>query len=180
MVIRDTIESDLDITSLEILGATHAFTPSLNPDRSLSFTFNNINLPDSTSDLAGSQGAISFRIKPRAGITFGDVLENTAAIYFDFNPPIITNTTSHVVDFSTAMRDTQRTTLQVAPNPAADVLRVTVEGNSGAVQVFGMDGRQVNAPVTKRSNGWDMDVSDLDPGTYIVRTEYSSARFVKR
>lgn len=180
VVIRDTIESDLDISSLEILGATHAFTPSFNPDRSLSFTFNNINLPDSTSDLAGSQGAISFRIKPRAGITIGDVLENTAAIYFDFNPPIFTNTTSHAVDYSTSILKTQHTTLHVSPNPAADVIRVTVEGNSTAVQIFGMDGRKVNAPATKRSNGWNMDVTDLDPGTYILRTEYGSASFVKR
>ena len=180
VVIRDVLDTDLDITSLQILGASHDFVPSFGEGRELVFTFNDIGLPDSTADLLGSQGYISYRIKPEEGIMIGDLIENTAGIYFDFNPPIITNTTSHAVDLSTAIIETPRTTLHVAPNPARDMLRVTVEGNSTAVQVFGMDGRQVNAPVTKRSNGWDMDVSDLDPGTYIVRTEFGSARFVKQ
>lgn len=182
VVIRDTIESDLDITSLEILGATHAFTPSFNPDRSLSFTFNNINLPDSTTDLAGSQGAISFRIKPRAGITFGDVLENTAGIYFDFNPPIITNTSSHVVDYSVGDQEqAQHDQLLLLPNPATDVLRVVLPENAApTAQLLTVDCRSVAVPMTRLSNALEFDVRSLAPGSYIIRSELGTARFVKR
>lgn len=182
VVIRDTIETDLDITSIEILGATHAFTPSFNPDRSLSFTFNNINLPDSTSDLAGSQGAISFRIKPRAGVTFGDVLENTAAIYFDFNPPIITNTTVHAVDFSTGAQDQaqQGDQLQVFPNPASEVLMVLwPELTPRALALYTIDGRSIEVPRTITSTSIQLDLHQLDPGTYLLRSAHGTARFVK-
>lgn len=88
VVIRDEIDADLDLLSLEILGASHPFTPSFGNGRELVFTSPNINLPDSTTDLPGSQGFISFRLEPEDAIVVGDVLENTAGIYFDLDPTI--------------------------------------------------------------------------------------------
>ena len=90
VVIRDEIEADLDIQSLEITAASHPFTPSFGNGRELVFTFSDILLPDSTTDLLGSQGFVAFRMKPRTGILPGDLITNTAEIYFDFNPPVIT------------------------------------------------------------------------------------------
>jgi hypothetical protein len=54
-------------------------------------------LPDSTTDEPGSQGYVIYRIKPLPTLAFGDVIENTASIYFDENPPIVTNTTFHTI-----------------------------------------------------------------------------------
>jgi hypothetical protein len=68
-----------------------------NPGRELVFTFENILLPDSTTNFEGSLGHVYFQVKPRAGLVPGTVIENTAAIYFDFNAPIITNTTFHTI-----------------------------------------------------------------------------------
>jgi len=182
VVIRDTLESDLDITSLQILGATHDFTPSFDAGRTLIFTFNNINLPDSTSDLAGSQGAISFRLKPRAGITFGDVLENTAGIYFDFNPPIITNTVSHAVDFSVGTQeDTQQhEQMRLLPNPARETLNVILpESAEFNFRVHSIDGRLMEVPATRQANNIQLDVRSLAQGTYVIRTATATERFVK-
>ncbi len=168
VVIRDTLDSDLDITSLQILGATHAFTPSFDAGRTLIFTFNDINLPDSTSDLAGSQGAISFRLKPREGITFGDVLENTAGIYFDFNPPIITNTVSHAVDFSVAVSDAAYPIrpIVLSPNPASDQVRITgVRSSIHVIEIHAADGRLVRSLVPIDNT---FDVADLEPGYYLA------------
>ncbi|MBC7867749.1 MAG: hypothetical protein H7X88_09455, partial [Gloeobacteraceae cyanobacterium ES-bin-316] len=36
-------------------------------------------------------GYILFRVKPKTGLPVGDVFTNNAAIYFDFNLPVITN-----------------------------------------------------------------------------------------
>jgi len=59
----------------------------------LEVMFDNIMLPDSNVNLVGSQGYFAFSILPKAGLEEFDVLKNTAEIYFDFNSPIITNTT---------------------------------------------------------------------------------------
>lgn len=183
VVIRDEIDTDLDITSLQILGASHDFVPSFGDGRELVFTFNDIDLPDSTTDLLGSQGFISYRIKPNDDIVVGDVLENTAGIYFDFNPPIITNTTSHVVDFSTGTEEQAQAgdQLQVFPNPAKEVLTVMFpEHPSRALALYAIDGRSMDVPRTSTSTSIQLDVRQLDPGTYLLRSESGMARFVKQ
>lgn len=181
VVIRDTIAPDLDINSLRILGATHDFIPSFGADRALIFTFNNINLPDSTTDPAASQGSIHFRLKPVPEIEVGDMIQNTAGIYFDFNPPIITNTATHTVEISTGITPPPKSTLQLMPNPAHDRLFVTLAANNtGVAQILTIDGRMVQAPITRRVNSIEVDVHALSPGTYVVRTTEGSARFVKK
>jgi len=63
----------------------------------VAFDFININLPDSTTDLAGSQGYVSYRVKSMANLPMGTAIENTASIYFDFNTPVVTNTVSNLI-----------------------------------------------------------------------------------
>ncbi|MGV3637174.1 MAG: DUF7619 domain-containing protein, partial [Flavobacteriales bacterium] len=150
--------------------------------RELAFTFNDIGLPDTTTDLLGSQGYISYRIKPIEDLAIGDVIENTAGIYFDFNPPIITNTTSHVVDFSTsAQQDViSAPSLKLAPNPVHD--RLSVHWSDGPAlnwSMHGIDGRSVRPPFTVSAGVLQLDVRLLDPGTYVVHSEKGNATFVK-
>ncbi|MBL7953906.1 MAG: T9SS type A sorting domain-containing protein [Flavobacteriales bacterium] len=182
VVIRDEIDTDFDITSLDILGASHDFTPSFGEGRELVFTFNDIDLPDSTTDLLGSQGFISYRIKPNDDIVVGDVLDNTAGIYFDFNPPIITNITSHVVDFSTGTEEQAHAgdQLQVFPNPASEVLMVLwPDHTQRALALYTIDGRSIEVPRTVTSTSIQLDLRQLDPGTYLLRSARGTARFVK-
>ena len=169
VVIRDTLDDDLFIPSLEILGASHAFTPSFGGGRELIFTFDNINLPDSTTDLPGSQGFISFRLKPNNDIIVGDLLENTAGIYFDFNPPIITNTTSHVVDFSTQVVALDAQRMQVWPNPTHDILHLTLPGDLHAYRVLAADGREMLPQRTTGGPITPVDVSALPVGPYLLQ-----------
>jgi len=95
VVLRDTLSEYLDYTKVELVGASHRFEfAQLGEGNVLHFHFPGINLPDSTTNLAGSQGFVQFRVYPKAGLPSGTVVDNSAAIYFDFNPPIITNTVS--------------------------------------------------------------------------------------
>ncbi|MBD0257193.1 MAG: T9SS type A sorting domain-containing protein, partial [Cytophagales bacterium] len=59
----------------------------------LTFTFEAINLPDSTRAQAGSNGFAKFTVKPLGGLPEGTRIENFADIFFDYNPPVRTNTT---------------------------------------------------------------------------------------
>ena len=180
VVVRDEIDTDLDLTSLQLLGSSHAFTPSFGDGRELVFTFEEILLPDSTTDLLGSQGFISFRLKPNQDIIVGDVLENTAVIHFDFNPPIITNTMSHVVDFSTGAAEAQRLVIRVWPNPAAEALNIELPAHAGCtLEVLSADGRAFHPPIVRRADGAQIDTRSLAPGAYVLRCAGSSTRFMK-
>ena len=97
VVLRDTLSPYLDLSSLRVQGGSHAFRWQLRPNRELVFTFENILLPDSTTNLEGSQGHVSYRIRPLPEAAPGSLIENSAAIYFDFNEPIFTNTVFHTI-----------------------------------------------------------------------------------
>ncbi len=99
VVIRDTLDDLLEPTTFRLLSTSHPdfLQSSLLADRYLSFEFKNIFLPDSTSDLEGSQGYITYRIEGREGLAEESEIHNTASIYFDQNPPIVTNTTRNLM-----------------------------------------------------------------------------------
>ncbi len=97
VVIRDTLSENLDLTTLNVTGASHPFDWSLNPGRELVFTFENILLPDSTTNEEASHGQVNFSITPRADLLPGERIENSVEIYFDFNDPVLTNTVFHTI-----------------------------------------------------------------------------------
>lgn len=97
VVLRDTISDYLDLATFNMRGGSHDYTYTLNEERELVITFQNIELPDSTTNLAESQGFVEYTISPKSDAPFGSVIENTAYIYFDHNPPIITNTVFHTI-----------------------------------------------------------------------------------
>ena len=90
----DTIDPNLDLNTIQVLDASHnQFMTVFPTNRSVRFQYDDINLPDSTSDEPNSHGWVQYRIKLKPGLPEGTLLHNTAGIYFDLNAPIITNTT---------------------------------------------------------------------------------------
>jgi uncharacterized repeat protein (TIGR01451 family) len=179
----DTIAAEYDLSTLRVLGASHDFEASLLPGRVLRFDFPNIMLPDSTSDLLGSQGFASFRLWPFPGMEPGDHLLNAADIFFDFNEPIRTNTSDLVAEYSVGLAETVQTNVRVFPNPVRDMLNVQVPKGNWNIEVFGMDGRTA---LSGRSNGelLGVDARVLAPGSYVLRLidgtgTVLNARFVK-
>ncbi|MEM9918350.1 MAG: T9SS type A sorting domain-containing protein [Bacteroidota bacterium] len=129
--ITDQLSPDLDWTSFEILSASHAYDFSLDDKGEVSFFFNDIHLPDSNINEPASHGYIKFRIAPLEGTRVGTQIENTAFIYFDFNPPIITNTiVTTIFDPLLSTNDPRESAnrlvkyLQVYPNPTDRQIQV--------------------------------------------------------
>lgn len=99
VVIQDTLSEHLDHYSLKIISNSHpeVFSATLAEERFLTFSFIDINLPDSTTNFAESQGYILYQIMAKENLPEETVIENTASIYFDLNPPIVTNTTTNTM-----------------------------------------------------------------------------------
>jgi uncharacterized repeat protein (TIGR01451 family) len=97
VVIRDTLSQDLDLFSFNSGVASHNYSFRMYGPRILEWTFNNIMLPDSNVNEIESHGFITFRVDLVDSLLLGTVIENSAAIYFDYNAPIITNTSMHTL-----------------------------------------------------------------------------------
>ena len=94
VVVEDTISEFLDISTLDIKGASHNMQVEINEsERLIRFVFPEIMLPDSTCCLEESQGFVAFAMAPLVGLADGTEINNDAYIYFDNNEAIITNET---------------------------------------------------------------------------------------
>ena len=90
--IRDTLSDKLNWNTLQVITASSDYQATITNGNKCMFTFTNINLVDSIHNEPGSHGYIVYRIKPKANVQLGDVITNRAAIYFDYNLPVLTNT----------------------------------------------------------------------------------------
>ncbi len=99
VVVRDTLPAGLDAASIRLGASSHPYQFERHGDNILIFRFNDIRLVDSFTNEPGSNGFLSFTIDQQPDLDFGTAIRNSAAIYFDFNPPVITNQTDHEVGY---------------------------------------------------------------------------------
>ncbi len=99
VVIRDTISEHLDLQSFIPGASSHPYRYEILNDGYLKFTFENIMLPDSTTNEVASNGFIKYTIRQKPDLPEGTRFENCAAIYFDFNSPVITNCTWNTIRY---------------------------------------------------------------------------------
>ncbi len=98
VIIRDTLDQNLDIETFRLVANSHSVMVVVDPEyREIAFNFSDIMLPDSTSDEPGSHGLVSFKIRMKQNLPMGTLISNTAGIYFDTNPAVITNTYTHTI-----------------------------------------------------------------------------------
>ncbi len=119
VVITDTLASELDLNSFQVLEKSHDLRTVVEPNGAVAFRFENILLADSVVDEPNSHGFVKFRIKPKTGLADARRIENTAFIYFDFNPAIITNTTLNTLVYSLPVE--RPTALSVAPQSISEI-----------------------------------------------------------
>ena len=99
VVVKTTIDtSKFDINSLVSLNGSHSFVTRILNGNTVEFVFNNIFLPfdDATND-----GYLVFKIKTLSSLVIGDTFAANAAIFFDFNYPVITNTYQTTISAAT-------------------------------------------------------------------------------
>jgi hypothetical protein len=128
-------------------------------------------LPDSGTDLPGSEGYIIYKIKAKPNAAVGTEWKNTAYIYFDFNEAIITNTTVNTLELLTGIENTLSSRMLVAPNPANDLVTVNFENNyTGILLITDITGRIVKQVQVNNTNRVNINTNDLSNGFYQIST----------
>jgi uncharacterized repeat protein (TIGR01451 family) len=90
--IENQLSEKLDWSSMQPVAWSHDFDLMIDENGLATFTFDNIMLPDSVNDEANSHGFVRYRITSDSDLIAGEIIENTASIFFDFNPAVVTNT----------------------------------------------------------------------------------------
>ena len=181
--VTDIIDTTkFDIASLSPVDGSHPFTTRVIQGNQVEFMFNNIQLGFAADN---NDGYLVFKIRSLNSLAEGAVLENTASIYFDYNLPIVTNTS--VVTVQTTLHTESFETLELVlyPVPASNMVFISnpKHFNVQSVTVYNLLGQSVLENVTPGPQG-DVNVSTLATGSYVmrVRTELGDGvmRLVKK
>lgn len=189
VVLRDIIDKDLKIESIEHITSSHNYTLMLNENNQIAFTFNDILLVDSITNEPESHGFVKYRVWTKDNPKRGDEFTNFADIYFDFNEPVTTNTTFNKIDFIKGVKHVVKNTghLAVYPNPSNGVFTIRADINTPAtLQVIDLTGKLVYTETTEASaNGLEtkIDINTLPQGIYFIKVyagnETLNAKIIK-
>jgi uncharacterized repeat protein (TIGR01451 family) len=167
--VADQLDEKLDWTTLVVESLSHPGRTEIQNGRDLSFIFDDINLPHEDTDPEGSNGFIAFKIKPKTDVVLGDTIENTAFIFFDFNPPIITNTTNTTFVDALSIEEATALTFKLYPNPVSDILTIESATLIEKVTLLNMLGQVVKTTPINANNS-QIDMSSLQTGLYFIKT----------
>lgn len=170
VTIVDTLSANVDASTIHILNATHP-VQIFTEGRLVKFRFNDINLPDSGADYYGSMGAVTYAIALNEALPAGTQIKNKAAIYFDYNPAIITNTTLNTIRIPTFTQQMVNAGFKanVYPNPAANkVNAVSDDKTEFSMTITDVLGRTVGASASHNGQA-SISTETLANGLYIVK-----------
>jgi hypothetical protein len=166
VVIKDIIDTTkFDISTLVPQSSSHPFVTRITNTNQVEFIFENINLPfnDATND-----GYVAFKIKTLPSLVLGDTFTNSAGIYFDYNFPIVTNTTTTTVATLGNQDFDFGSVFTLSPVPAKDFLTITTKQDVvvSSVNIYNTLGQLVQVHTNPTET---IDVSGLQSGSYFVR-----------
>ena len=171
--IEDTLDNKLDTASLKMVSSSHNYILVQEGDF-LTWKFNAINLPPSEPNSFVGHGYVTYEIKPKSGYAVGDVIENTAAIIFDFNPAIITNTTSTEFVSTLSLTQNELSELLFYPNPVQNDLHIKNNTIIDEIEVSNIVGQKVySAKVNQTETA--INFSKMPKGVYFVKIKEANS-----
>ncbi len=164
--VDDTLDSDLDASSFQLLAYSHQPLAQIKQN-TVRFNFPNINLPDSNTNEPLSHGYVQYKIKLKENLPVGTTINNTAFIYFDFNAPVVTNTTTNTIVTTTSISEIRslNSEIRLYPNPTNNTLNIQTKNfNPVLVSVFDINGKKIS----EQKYISQIDVSALTSGIYFI------------
>ncbi|MBV6441277.1 MAG: hypothetical protein EPGJADBJ_02959 [Saprospiraceae bacterium] len=173
VVVLDTLSQHLDATTVRPGASSHEYNFAVLEGNVLRFRFDHILLPDSNVNEKASHGFVKFRVAQNSDNPDGTRIENRAAIYFDFNDPVLTNTTFHTIGDHFIVVKTDEPgneALRVYPNPTAGTVffEIPEAAPNNRFQLTDNHGKTVM--VTDFSGKtFRFEKGQLPPGVYFFR-----------
>ena len=181
--VNDVLDSRLDENTIRIISASHNYIMD-RVDNNLTWRFDDIQLPVSVANTNTGKGYITFQVKPRVGYAVGDIIPNTASIYFDFNPAIITNTFNTEFVAQLGVDEFENGDFVFYPNPVSDIVTVSVKNNGAiaAIAVYDMLGKVIlSEKTTTTVSSKTFDLSTVSKGVYLLEvTSDTNLKVIKK
>lgn len=169
--ILDTLRSDLDPSSFTFLSSSHDVITQMLPGNVLRFNYPDINLPDSISNEPASHGYVQFNLNRKAGLPVGTVISNTAYIYFDYNPAVITNTVSATLTIPVGLNEPYMdNSLLIYPNPATGRFNISFGKPivQGIIEIQNLFGEHIYIENIYNKSEMEIILKNICNGIYLL------------
>ncbi len=172
--IIDQLDTNFVWSSLDVISSSFPCQTSVSQSGEIRFLFNNISLPDSHVNYLGSQGFVKYSVDFKNNRKEGTKIYNSAEIYFDYNPAVLTNCTINqfkVSDTNTNTNTTQIDELSINnfiifPNPTHTEFKI-LGINPISVIIYNSQGMLVQKMDNYEENSF-IRIESLDKGWYFV------------
>lgn len=181
----DSIDLDLDISTLNVVSASDTLYSLIYPGNVIKFTFDSIFLADSASNEPKSHGYIVYTIEPKSTLPDGTKILNRADIYFDYNPPVLTNTTLNTIQSGnhlslctpTSAQTKTNGEVKVFPNPNDGVFTLESFDLIEEVIIYDHSSRTI-CRLSSNSKRVDVSLVNIKAGIYLVAVKTTKGKEV--
>ena len=176
IVVVDTLDPSLDWSTFSLVNSSHPVQVVNLGNGILHFEFNGIWLPDSTTNEPLSHGDFTYRIQENANNGLNSEITNTAHIFFDWNPAIVTNTTYNINTILEGLAELG-SQVKLYPNPATSYFSLDAQAPF-EYQLVDLSGRTV-----LKGSGNPMEkiaLNTLLNGTYLLEVRVGNQRYTTK
>jgi uncharacterized repeat protein (TIGR03803 family) len=171
VVVIDTLSPYLDPTTLKLRSSSSPVVTTITGGNIARFEFNNINLPDTATSKTSSIGVFGYTISPMATVVPGNVINNTAGIYFDHNSVVLTNTTVNTIIEGAQSVQNISPALNMAcfPNPFSTSTNLVFNTNGAHyLELDDVTGRKLET-ITCTGRQYTLNRNGLAVGLYFIK-----------
>ena len=165
--VKNLLDGDLEKNSLKIIGSSAPVQTNIDGNGMATFLFEHILLADSSYDEPNSHGFVTYKINLKPGLVAGTQFTNNASIYFDYNSPVITNTTINTLQSTLGLQDLTESHFSLYPNPSKGIITINSTEVIVKVSVINVLGEvmQISAFDSKNAT---INITDLKSGVYFL------------
>lgn len=181
--ILDTLSSNVIPSTLQIIEASHyveMYQKTSGGSTVVKFDFPNIRLAD-IDHPESNKGYVRYKITTNSGLPVGSQVLNTAHIYFDVNPAVVTNTTVNSIPTPSSLPNAADVLkMNVYPNPTKDKLFIQLpEGQYENLYIVNTLGQVIDNRKVENTHQI-IDVSQYSGGVYYIVIEHNGQRYAHK
>ncbi|MEZ4805595.1 MAG: T9SS type A sorting domain-containing protein [Bacteroidia bacterium] len=170
VTVVDTFGTLFNLSKIVVGGTSHGNIRPQVENNSLIWSFRNIKLPPKSTDSINSIGFVSFRSQLTSSAKIGDTVYNKAAIFFDYQKPIITNKAGVLISKNVSLQPIGlETGIQFYPNPSkGQVFYKNTNAVQGVMGIYDLNGKQIHQQDIHESGEIELP-EKLSAGIYALR-----------
>ena len=179
--VQNVLDANLDWTTMQLESLSHLGRVQITDGNMIEFVFDNINLPDSTTDEPNSHGYITYKIKPKNTVVIGDIIANTADIFFDFNLPITTNTVTTQIVETLSVSESVADVFSIYPNPTKNTIYIQGKENISKLAIRDLNGRllkETTLPNPQQTT--EISMENTANGMYFLSIETAKGTYTQK